>query len=296
LRALNVQAPNETEIYRTLSYYLREVGRADECRRMALSRTFAFPDEPEGYLEIIYATIGGGQEEQRAKAVDDYLRVFAQKPDSLLRLALVAANEGIADFAWRVVALCPAGSVQARSATILSLEAELSAKNYADADAKAAKVLAADSNWPAWQRQIIQGLQGTALLGLGRTTDGQGLLVRVLDGTPLPPAAYASLAKQIRRVGDPNLAARFYRRALAIDASQGGALVELLEIELQAGTLDNSLDLVERLPDVRKPSAVFMRHLLDHLESDRYLYVPARQNAIDKLERRLAQMRATSRF
>lgn len=295
LRTLNNQVPKETEIYRTLSFYLREVGRTDESRRLALGRTIAFPDEADGYLDVIYAALSDKNSDDLAKAVDDFLRVFGGKQEALLRLSLLAGSEGLPDIAWRVVALCAENSVQARNATVLALEAELTAKRFNDADTKAAKVLAEKTDWPVWQRQIVLGLQGVAWLGLGKTTDGQGALARVLDGGPLPPAAFASLAKQIRRAGDPSLAARFYRRALAIDASQGAALVDLLEIELEAGTLEQSLDLVEKLPDVRKPSPVFMRRLIDQLESDRYLYVPARVAAIDKLERRLVQMRALPR-
>ncbi len=295
LRSLNSEVPKETEIYRTLTFYLREVGRTDESRRLALGRTFAFPDEADGYLDVIYAAIAEKNPEALAKGVDDFLKVFAEKQDALVRLALLAGSEGLPDIAWRVVALCPENSVQVRNASILALEAELTAKRYTDAEAKAAKILAEKADWPAWQRQIIQGLQGVAWLGLGKTTDGQGALARVLDRGSLPPAAFASMAKQIRRAGDSTLAARFYRRALSIDASQGGALVDLLEIELEAGTLEQSLDLVEKLPDVRKPSPVFMRRLIDQLESDRYIYVPARVSAIDKLQRRLVQMRAVPR-
>ncbi len=295
LRTLSSQLPEETEIYRTLSFYLREVGRTDESRRLALGRTFAFPDEADGYLDVIYAAISDKNSEDLARGVDDFLRVFGSNQDALVRLALLASNEGLPDIAWRVVAVCGENSVQTINTTVLALEAELTAKRYSEADAKAGKVLAERPDWSAWQRQIVEGLQGVAWLGLGKTTDGQGVLLRVLDNGRLSPSTFASLAKQIRRAGDPALAARFYRRALSIDASQGGALVDLLEIELEAGTLEQSLDLVEKLPDVRKPSPVFMRRLIDQLESDRYLYVPARVSAIDKLQRRLVQMRAVPR-
>jgi tetratricopeptide (TPR) repeat protein len=296
MRGLGPADTQEAEIYRTYSYYLQEMGRIDERRRLAISRLIKFPRESVPYLDLVSVAVSKVNAKNLESAVDDYLKVFASSPDELVPLARLAAVEGLPEIAWRVVPSCPAGSVQARSATIFALEAELNSKSYAAADTKSAKVLASSTDWPAWQRQILQSYQGVAWMALGKTTDGQGQLVGVLDGGPMPPAAYASLAKQIQRAGDPILAGRFYRRALAIDASQGGTLVELLEIELQAGTLENSMDLVERLPEVRKPSAVFMSRLVDHLESDRYLYVPARSSAIDKLDRRLEQMRAKPRF
>lgn len=295
LRGLRPAETLEAEVYRTYSYYLKELGRNDERRRIAISRLINFPIEPDPYLDLISISWEEKNTVALDSAVSEYLKIFGSNPEALVRLARLAGINGLPDVAWSAVDLFPKGSLRARDAIVFALEAELMAKNYSQANIRSASVLAAYTDLPSWQRYVIQGLQGVASLGLGKTTDGQGILMRILDGGHLPPAAFASMAKHIRRVGDLSLATKFYRRALSIDASQGGALVDLLEIELEAGTLEQSLDLVEKLPDVRKPSPVFMRRLIDQLESDRYLYVPARVSAIDKLQRRLVQMRAVPR-
>ena len=51
--------------------------------------------------------------------------------------------------------------------------------------------------------------------------------------------------------------------------------------------LDESLELVERLPLVRKPSRQLIQDILNILQSDRYLYVANREPAIRSLENRV---------
>lgn len=289
LRVLHARVPQDGEIYRTLLLYLRESDRMDEARRLALSRSVARPNEPDAYLDFISICAEAGEVERQNQAINDYLRLFALDANALTRLSIWASRTGAASLAWRIVELCPLGSEAARNTRLLAIEAELALKTYTEADRRAAEALAADLGWNQSQRLTLLGMQGIAQIGLGKVTEGQGLLARMLDSSAVAAPSLTSLAKQARRAGDEAAAVRMLERALKMDASHQPALIELLEIQMAAGHLDRSLDLVERLPQTRKPSPVFMRSLIEQLESDAYLYVPARHGVVDKLQNRLRQ-------
>lgn len=292
LRTLHTRVPQDSEIYRTLLLYLRQSERVDEARRLALSRSVARPNDPDAYLDFIAICAEAGEVERQNQAIDDYLRQFALDTTALTRLAIWASRSGAASLAWRIVDLCPLGSEAARNTRLLAIEAELALKTYADADRRAAEALAADLGWNQSQRLTLTAMQGIAQIGLGKVTEGQGLVARMLDSNLVSAPSLTSLAKQARRAGDEGAAVRMLERALKMDASHQPALIELLEIQLAAGQLDRSLDLVERLPQTRKPSVVFMRNLIEQLESDTYLYLPARHGVVEKLQNRLRQTRA----
>lgn len=292
LRALHTQAPKDPEIYRTLLLYLRESHRLDEARRLALARSMALPNDPEGYLDFIAICALAGEVARQNDAVDDYLRQFALQTDALTRLAAWAAKTGSANLAWRIVELCPLSSEAARHTRLLALEAELSLKTYAEADRRAEEALTGNHGWTPPQKLTLLGLQGAAKIGLDKLAEGQALISRMLDSNMVSAPSLTAIARQVRRAGDSASAIRLLERALQQDASHQPALVELLELHLAGGQLDRSLALVERLPQTRKPSPAFMRSLIEHLESDTYFYVPSRRSVIDQLQSRLRQTRS----
>lgn len=286
LRALHARVPQDGEIYRTLIFYLREARLRDEARRVALARQFAQPGNPDAYVDFISLCEEDQLTDRLAEAEADFLRHFASDRPGLLKLAVWAASTGRSALAWRIVDLCRANPADLHASTILAVEAEINAGAFTDAlkRAREASTLALSES----QRATLSGLEAVALYGSGQDAEGLGALSRVLSRSVTPVASLAGMGKHLRRLGKLDAAGRVLHRAVELDPLHQPALVELLRLELQQRNLDASLELVGRLPTMRKPPGDLLAAMADNLESDRYLFVAPRKEIIVALRSRLA--------
>lgn len=295
LKDLHERAAQDPEIYRTLVFYLRELGRTNEARRVALARKWAFPQSADGHIDYISISRQIGEFAQQAEAQEAFLSEFAQKPEALLALSSWAAREGEADLAWRIARLIPVKSSDAAGATMLALEAELARKDYRTALAEVAKAQTSGIAWNSAQQIVLVSMQAAAQLGLGLASEAQENLNRVVASPVMAPVNHVAVAAHVRRLGDRDNASALLRRALELDPQYQPALVALLNIELEKEALDTSLPWVRRLPEMRKPPAELMRAIVRNLESDRYLFLTERAAAITALEARLSAIGQNSR-
>ncbi len=296
LRDLHERAPQDAEIYRTLIYYLRESGRPDEARRVALARQWARPDSPEGYVDYISLITEEGNKARAAEAQDTFLTQFADKPAELLTLAAWAAREGEAALAWRIAERCPPKSAEAAAATLLALEAELKRGAYRAALDRLAEVQTqAGLPWNMSQQLALLGMQGAAQLGVGLASEAQANFNRIATASAMAPTNLTAIAAHVEKLGDSQAAGRLLRRALELDPIYQPALVALLRLELKEQALDGSLDLVRRLPELRKPPGELMSAIVQNLESDRYLFVTERSATINTLQAKLDAVGYTPR-
>lgn len=294
LRALHGRAPQDGEIYRTLVFYLREAGRRDEARRVALARQLAFPSSPDAYVDYISLCAEDGMAERQREAETQFLQEFEKTPAALLKLAGWATQKGDADLMWRIVTLCQAAPREACAATLLAIEAEITRGAYPVAAQKAREALTAKLPWNEPERLLLAGMEGVALFGRGLDAEGQAAVNRVLASASTPAPTLALLGRQLRGLGKTEPASRLLHRSVALDPLSQPALVELLRLELESKNLDNALPLVARLPGMRKPPAELMRALVATLESDRYLFVASRRDTIRTLQARLALTAGTA--
>lgn len=288
LRDLHARYPQDDEIYRTLQFYLSELGRDDEARRLALSRQLAFPAKPEPYLDFIRLCSDRTIEARRTTAIDDYLRLFGNEASSLLRLQTLAAQFGWNGLAWRIVALVPNDQMRERNtAAALAVEADLVGKAYAEAGQHAAEQLRQEANLTEAECMIFTGLEGLAYFGRGEEAEGLARINRVLSSGMVSSTTFSSLGRHLQSMGMIEMAERLFARAVEVDALNTVALVSLLQLKVETHTLDESLDLIERLPLLRKPSRQLMEDILNTLRSDTFLYVKNREPAIRSLENRV---------
>ncbi len=288
LRDLYGTYPQNDEIYRTLAFYLREQGLQDEARRLALSRQIDFPTKPEPYLDFIRLCSDEQMKERRTASIDDYLRIFGRDSSALLRLQALAAQQGWSEVTWKIVSIFPQDTPrEQKAATALALEADFVRKAYDEAGKKAAELLVKQNTLTEGERMIFTGLEGLAYLGRGVEAEGVARFNRVLSSGMVSSAAFTSLGKHVQSLGKIELAERLFTRAIEIDALNTTALISLLQLKLDTHKLDESLDLVERLPLVRKPSRQLIQDILNTLRSDSFLYVANRDSAIRTLEARV---------
>jgi tetratricopeptide (TPR) repeat protein len=295
LKDLHQRAPQEPEIYRTLIFYLRELGRVGEARRVALARQWSFPQSADGYVDYIALSREAGELARQTEAQEAFLREFAKVPEALLALGVWAAKEGEAALAWRVARLLPAKSPEAPRAILLALEAELVRGGYQAALAEVEKAQTSGISWNGSEQMVLLGMQAAAQLGLGLTAEAQENLNRVMASPVMASVNLVAVAAHVARLDDRENAANLLRRALELDPLYQPALVALLKIELEKQTLETSLAWVKRLPEMRKPPADLMRALVRNLESDRYLFLSERAEAIALLRARLNGVRQGAR-
>lgn len=296
LRELHARAPKDAEIYRTLIVYLREQGRIDEARRVALSRQWDQPDSPEAYVDFIALCGMDGSIERQGEAEAEFLGKFAHNPPALLQLASWAAKEGRPALAWQVEDLCRNEKDHAAPAALLGLEAELRAANYADALARIEKFQSTTArSWNESQRSALLALEGVARQGAGQASEAQSSFNQLVTAPRVAPATLVSAGGMVAKLGADAEAAKLLQRALDLDPLNQPALVELLRLELKNHALDRALSLVKRLPDMRKPPNELMSSIIKNLESDRYLFLADRRSAIDGLQARLDAVRYTPR-
>ena len=287
LRELHNRAPKDGEIYRTLLFYLRTMGRMDEARRLALARQWDQPSEPDAFVDYISLCADEGLRERAEQAEADFLKQFADKPNALLQLASWAAKEGRPNVVWQVAALCAQDPQAARQAALLGVEALLKSGAYVEAQKKVTELQSTSGEWAEAQRLTLQGLEGVAQLGLGQTADAHARFAQLSIAPRVPPTTLVSLAISAAKLGDEPSATRLLQRALDLDPLNQPALVELLRLDLKNHNLDRALPFVNRLPDMRKPPAELMSSIVSTLESDRYLFLAGRSDSIDALQSRL---------
>lgn len=134
---------------------------------------------------------------------------------------------------------------------------------------------------------MFNGLEGLSYYGQGVDSEGASRLNKVLSSRMVPSATFTALGRHLQAMGKLEMAESFFMRAVEVDTLNTSALVALLQLKLKTGKLDESLDLIERLPQIRKPSPRLMQDILTTLRSDRYLYVANRDAAIRSLDARL---------
>jgi tetratricopeptide (TPR) repeat protein len=262
LTSLQARHPEDDELYRTLQTYLREQGRRDEARRLALERQLAFPSKSEAYLDFIRLCGEDGMETRRLEATEDFLRLFGQDLPSLLRLQVLAAQFGWSELAWRLLSLIPTDKPRERNtAAALAIESDLARKAYASVEQRVSEWLKKDGEFTATERALFIGLEGLAYYGRSVEAEGTSRLERVLSSGMVSSTTLAALGQHVQAMGKLDMAERFFARAIEVDPLNTSALVALLQLKQKTRQIDESLDLVERLPLVLArcgPTVTFM--------------------------------------
>ena len=115
--------------------------------------------------------------------------------------------------------------------------------------------------------------------GLGRDSEADPLVRAVCETRLLPAQIFTALAVQLEKAGRAAQARRVVRHAMEVDPLNPAALVMVLRGDVADRELGGSLEWIERPAGMRKPSADLLAGLGKELESDRYLFLPKREEA-----------------
>jgi tetratricopeptide (TPR) repeat protein len=280
LRELTLRAPDNNEFYRAVITVLREDRQWGAMRRASLSRQLVLPDNAEAYLDYIEACGAEADESARAGAEKVFFERFANDTQALLLLGERAAAEGRLETVNRVVARCRALGRDEVVAVFLLMEVQLVRRSYDDVLStwyqSGARLSKEKEPYPL----MMDGLRAAALFGLGQDIEAEQLAGRLCLSWLLPVPTMLLLVEQWERVGKPEAADRLLRHAMEIDPLNRPAVLLGLRIALKYGEMDKVSPLVVRLVAMRKPPFDVLHGVAKTLQSDLYLYLSGRSEAV----------------
>ncbi len=287
VRDLSVDFPDDEEVYALGSSFLRQSGHFDEARRLSLIFQLQRPDSALPRIDRLHALAREGNATGLRQTTDEFLQCFGQDEKNLLALGDFAATTGDATLARQVSSRLPAGGQAGQSATMLTLEALITAKDYAAALTLADELTAETPDLGEPLLTLCHGLK--AIAHYGRNDPAAGLMAynRLLAGTRLPAENLLKLSNLLYETGASKPAHDLLVRTAAADPQNQAVLSRLIEMDLELSNLDALPARLQHLVTMRKPSRELLARAASALGSDRWLFLRERSPALDAIREHL---------
>lgn len=272
LKTLAQELPHDEEIYAHLITYLREDSRLDEARQLNLIFQVAQPRSPLPRINLLRDALPTHSATAWQQEADATLRYFAQDTPALLALAEMAATTGQPALARQIQTLFRVSSPEADTATLLTIEALIVAKDYPSALATA-DALSKQTPPPATHLlNICAGLQTIAHFGNNEPEAARLSLNTFLASRNLRATNLAMIADRLIELDARQAAREVLARAVAVDSSNQAALTRLIELDLEARNTEALPAHVRQLLTLRKPARAILQHAQRQLGSDRFIF------------------------
>lgn len=288
LTALSREFPRSESASAQLGAWLRELGRHDEFRRLALTRQIAEPRLPSPRIDLLYALRHDGETARIDREVAAILREFPRDQATLVALADFAANTGDAALARRIYQHCRSLRLPWESPAFLTVEALVVQRDFRGALDLTRALLNEHPDWAKRYSSLFNSLQSVAYFGLGDTASADLYLANFLGQPYLRANNLLAVSKRFLDVGARDQARQVLAQAVVADPLNQAALTALIQLDLELHHLAPLPDNLRRLVAMRKPSADLLRAAGHQLGSDLFLFTPAREDTLRLLERALA--------
>ena len=286
---------DDSEIYSLTVSYLREEGRETEARSESLLRQLSNPANPYPRIDLLYARQKDGDTQGVKDGVESIFRDFAQNGPALVALCDFAANSGDSALARRIYEHCkddPTGKLNWEDPALMTVEAEVVAKNYPAALDLARLLLAANPDWAKRYNAIFNGLQAIASFGLGDEAAGQTFLANFLSHANMRAENFVAVSNRLLAIGARGPAREMLAQAVKADHLNQSALTNLIKLDVELGNADDLAVEIPRLIGMRKPSAAILQTAFDKLGSDIFLFNPERTSLLDRVRTALNAAKA----
>jgi hypothetical protein len=285
---------DDSEIYSLTVSYLREDGREAEARNESLLRQMSNPGNPYPRIDLLYAHQKDGDTQAVRDGVESILRDFPNDGPALVALADFAANTGDAVLARRIYELCkndPAGKLNWEDPAMMTVEAEVVAKDYPAALDLARNLLAANPDWAKKFNAIFNGLQAIASFGLGDEPGGQAFLANFLGLPNVRAENFVAVSNRLLAIGAQGPAREMLAQAVKADRLNQAALTNLIKLDVGLDNADGLAAEIPRLLGMRKPNPDVLQAAFDKLGSDIFLFNPERTALLDQVRTALETAR-----
>ncbi len=283
LQALTEQMPDNEQVYAQYAAYLREAGRDDELRRLALVRQIAHPDRPRPRIDLLYLYDKAGDEANVQSGIADLFRDFPKNSEVLLALADFAANTGRPELARRIYEFCRENNLPWEGPALMTVEAYVVARRFHEA-LEACREMIRDN--PEWGRRffsVFNGLQAIANYGLRDVEAAQLFLNNFLNQPGVRADNLVAVSNRLMSVGARDQARQVLTQAVRADPLNQTALVSLIRLELELGHTDTLSAHLRSLLSMRKPPRELLETAYTRLASDRYIFAPGRGSLLEEL-------------
>lgn len=247
LRARLERDPKSEAFSVQLTKLYLQLGRIDEARRVALTRSFDHPDSPGAHIDLLNLLHQSGEPDDFDREFTRYLDSFSSDPKALLMLAVLAADQARPDLCTRILAVIrPAG--QGTGPFLFALmQAQCSARRYTDA-LQTALALEQTQDLPYRTAAAIPSLKAWAYFGLNNEAEGEVWLQRFLTQRQFNPADALRLATALGHLGDDKQQLRVLTAAAELQPPADAAVIALANYHVERNAWAEA---GERLPQLR---------------------------------------------
>lgn len=276
LGELAAEFPNDDEIYAQTVAYLREAGRDAEARRESFMRALGNPRNARARIDQLYALQKEGDTAAVKRNAEEIFSDFLDDSNAMVALADFAANSGDPVLARRVYDHAKARNLNWEGPALMTVEANIVAKEYQSALEVVRELLKANPEWGKRYYSVFNGLQAIANYGLGDAEAAQLFLNNYLGQSSIRTENLIAVSKRLLEVGARSQARQVLDQAVKNDALNQAALTNLIQLDLD---LNNTAPLaanVRKLLTMRRPSREVLQSAYRKLGSDLFIFSPDR--------------------
>ncbi len=281
--------PGEDEFYNQLTNYYRELGRDSAVEQSALLRSIANPRSTAARLDLLRAYRRAPDRSRFAAEIESFFRDFATDHPSLLLLGNFATENGDPALALRVYQHLKNRELESDAAGLMVAEAHLVARDFR---AALDFILELGRIRPEWMQKylgIVNGLQAVACYGLDQREEGDLYLGHFLGQPNLRVEHLTAIANRLVAIGAKTQARRVLAQAVALGPRNQPALALLIELDLERAPTEELVGNLNRLLAMRRPPVALLRSAQSRLASDRFLFVPGRDELRTAVKAALAR-------
>ena len=291
IRTLLQDAPNYDPALAQLGQWLRSTHQFAEFRRVCLLRSLAQPDNPAPQTELLYALHHAADHAGIEREVAHALSASVLDQQATTALATFAADTGNISLAERIRSECQRRKLSWTFPTWFAAEAMIAAKDYRAAIALLSSLPSPTLSSDSRQRALVNSLLAVAHFGLGDSAAAHLRLEDFIAHAELRADNLLMIARRLVTAGAVVPARSLLLRAATLDPANQAALTELVSLEVDLAEAISLPGHLEQLSRMRRPSPNVLQRAHRFLSSDRFLFDPARENALHAAEAVLSSAR-----
>lgn len=262
-----IPAPNES-VGPLFNQFLQALGRDSEWHTNLLADQIRRPDDPRSHVALLRYFQATQKNSSFAHSFHTSRHQFSHHIPALLELAEAAANAGRPDLVDQIALPNPKTPDHQAALNLLLAEAHLQAGTFAQTlaclDQNASLVT------PPF-RSAQAGLRAAALYALGRADEAHLQIDYLLSSPDTSADSLVALAQRLNSLGQHEPARLLFTRALALSPRHQPALLALITLELDNGTLVQHPEHLSALLSNRRPPRELLQRITDELGRDRHL-------------------------
>lgn len=266
-QALLERTPANENISIQLTKLYLKLGRRDEARRAALTRSFSHPNSPGAHLDLLNILWQSDERSEFTREFTRYLGTFSTDPKALLLLSILAADQAQPELAQQVLTTARTGGHPPGPFLFALMQAQCAAQRYSDA-LETATQLDLEKDLPYRVVNTLPSLKAWAYFGLNNDAEGEVWLQRFLTQRQTNPADSLRLADSLGALGKTNAQLRLLTTLADLQPPADVAVVALLQYYAQHNMWAEAGARLPQLRAVANPPTELVETIQWHLNEN----------------------------